>query len=213
MPLALLAALVLAAPQPVEYDVLRDGRKTGEARLTQTIRDDGAKSVEMEMTLEAPDGRRVVTHTKSVYTSTGRAIRREQTTKLDVPRFEKSVTATFHEGGANVVVMQDGKRTVRNVTLVKTAPLDSLSEFWFVRDRPRVGMSMVAYQLNLESLVWEPVRTTYQGLLPVQYAGETIQAHKVESDKGIAFLDDAGIPLVIEAAPYRMERRPPPPPQ
>ena len=206
MPLALLAALVLA-PQATLYDVMRDGQKAGEARLTQTMRRDGGKAVEMNMTLRAPDGRTVVTHTRSVYSSTGRPIRREQVTKLEVPRFEKSVTATFYEGGANVVVVQAGKRTVRNVTLVKTAPLDSPSEFWFLRDRPRVGLTVVSYQLNLETLAWEPVRTTYQGRIRVQHGAQTVEAHKVESDKGVAFLDDTGIPLVIEAPPYRMERR------
>ena len=206
MPLAALAALLILGPQSVAYHVLRDGQRVGDATLTQTLREDGAKVVEMQMTLRAPDGRTVNTSTKSVYSVTGKPVRREQSTRLDVPRYERSVTASFHDSGANVVVVQDGKRAVRNVPLVRAAPLDNPSEFWFLRDRPRVGLSVVSYQLNLESLEWEPVRTTYHGLLRTTWGGQPVEAHRVESEKGVAFLSDDGTPLVIEAPPYRLER-------
>ena len=93
------------------------------------------------------------------------------------------------------------------VPLVRTAPLANSSEFWFVRGKPSVGASVQSYTLDLETLVWEPTRTTYVGPAPVVVQGVSHQAHRIDSRQGSVWVDDAGMPLVIEGSQFRIERR------
>ena len=192
---------------PVEYVVLRAGLEAGSASLSQSIRDDGTKDVALSLNLSTPDGRKVTTRTKSVYAPDGRALRREQDVTLDSPRWIRSVIATFTAGGANVVVVENEKRSVHNIPLVRTAPLANPSEFWFMPGKPVAGTSVQSYSLDLETLVWEPTRTTYVGPATLTLHGESLAAHRVDSRQGTVWIDDAGFPLVIEGSQFRLERR------
>lgn len=204
-PFALWIATSIAAP--ADYVVLRAGLDSGTASLSQSIREDGTKDVALDLHLVTPDGRRVTTRTKSVYASDGRPLRREQDVVLDSPRWVRSVIATFTAGGANVVVVENEKRSVHNLPLVRTAPIANPSEFWFMPDKPAVGASVQSYSLDLESLVWEPTRTTYVGPGTIALHGESVAAHRLDSRQGTVWVDDKGLPLVIEGSQFRLERR------
>ncbi|MCO5296397.1 MAG: hypothetical protein M9921_06025 [Fimbriimonadaceae bacterium] len=206
MPLALLASLLLA-PITLDYDVQLNGTKAGEAKLVQEIRNDGTKSTVLDVKFEAPDGRRIETHTEGVYDVEGKPLRRSQRTQLSNPWTVRLVTATFMEGSANVVVFENEGRVVKNIPLVRTAPTNDPVEQWFPASIPDPGTAVKSYVLNLETLVWDLVTTTYRGPEEITIGGKKQPAYKVDSEQGTVFLDGDGLPWIVDAPPLKLVRR------
>lgn len=206
MPLALLASLLLA-PVTLDYDVHLNGTKAGEAKLVQEIRDDGMKSTVLDVRFETPDGRRIETHTEGTYDVEGRPVRRSQRTQLSEPWTVRLVTATFMEGSANVVVFENNRRTVKNIPLVRTAPMNDPMEQWFPGSIPTPGTAVKSYVLNLETLAWDLVTTTFRGPEELMLDGKKREAYKVETDKGTVLVDGDGLPWIVEASPLKLVRR------
>lgn len=206
MPLALLASL-LFGPITYDYDVQLNGSKAGDAKLVRDVRDDGSKSTTLDIKFETPDGRRIETHTEGVYNPKGMPLRRSQRTQLSNPWTVRLVTATFTEGSANVVVFENDRRTVKNIPLVRTAPIDDPIALWFPSSLPAVGAASKSYVLNLETLAWDLVTTTYRGPAEVTIEGKKQQAHQIGSEQGTVYLDGDGVPWIVEAPPLRLVRR------
>lgn len=195
----------LLASAQAKYQVWVAGKKAGTATLTQKLMPDGTKSVNLSMDLKS-DTLTATLRSESSYTSKGVPIRKFQETLVPSQKIRRTIVVTFNDEGANAVVDLNGKRTTKRVPLPNTANKADLSEFWFLRDKPKVGAEVKAYTFDLESLSWEMIVTTYVGVVDATIGGKKVKANKTESEKGKAFIDDAGVPLRLELESAALER-------
>jgi hypothetical protein len=196
----------LAAPQ-TKLQVIVSGRLTGEASFSQKIMPDGSKLVQLTFELRAPDGRTVHVRSESLYDSKGASIRKFLESASDKPRLRRQIVATFDSEGANVVEEISGKRKTQKVALVKAAPRENMSEFWFIRDKPKPGDSVKFYRFDMDGLSWMLSTIKYVGQKYVKLGKGTVLAHQVvQDDEVTAYLDNAGLPIVLEKPGVRFER-------
>jgi hypothetical protein len=201
-------AASLAAAQ-VKLNVTLEGRPMGTANLSQKLLADGSKQVEVKMTMES-GGRGVELRTFSSYDSKGVPTRKFHEMRLPGTKTRRQVTVTFDGNGANVVIEEDAERSTRHVSLVEKAPRENLSEFWFLRDKPKPGQAMRIYSFDMDKLAWELLTVTYVGKKSITVGGRKVDAHEIASERGTAkvsaFVDDAGFPLLLQEGRMRMER-------
>lgn len=208
LPLILLLGLAQGAPKPpapVKMTVYLNGRVAGAATMLQKLGADGGKSVQLSMELKS-ESLAINLRQESTYDKTGRPIRKFQETHNVTLKTRRTVVVTFDAAGANAVIDEGGKRTVKKIPLPETAAREDVSEFWFVRDVPKPGAVVKANTVNLETLTWELVTTTYKGLVDITIAGRKVKAHRTESDRGVAFIDAQGLPLRLELPNGAIER-------
>ena len=202
--LGLLVVPILASAQ-AKFQVWVAGKKAGTATLTQKLLTDGTKSVNLSMELKT-DSLTATLRSESTYSAKGIPLRKFQETQVPSQKIRRTIVVTFDDAGANAVVDLNGKRTTKRVPLPNTANKADLSEFWFLRDKPKVGAVVKAYTFDLESLSWEMIVTTYVGVVDATIGGKKVKANKTESQKGKAFIDDAGVPLRLELSTGALER-------
>ena len=86
----------------------------------------------------------------------------------------------------------------------------TLSEFWFLRDKPKAGAKEESYIFNVDSLEWELTTTTYIGPKTVTLAGHKFAAHELTMESNTRttheYLDEKGLPLLIEDGTIKIER-------
>lgn len=190
---------------PVKMTVYLSGRVAGTATMLQKIGADGGKSVQLSMELKS-ETVSITLRQESSYDKAGKPLRKFQETVNATSKTRKTIVVTFDSNGANAVVDEGGKRTVKKIPLPTAVVREDLSEFWFVRDIPKPGAVVKANTINLDTLTWELVTTTYVGPIEMSIAGKKVKAHKTESSKGIAYIDDNGLPLRLELPNGALER-------
>jgi hypothetical protein len=122
------------------------------------------------------------------------------------PTTRQQITVTFDAKGAHVLVDDGGKRSTKDVPLIEAAPRANLSEFWFIRDTPKLDQTVKFYHFDVSKLDWEVREATYKGRAGVVIEGKAITGHKVVGTSGTTFIDDHGIPIKIEAPTVTFER-------
>jgi hypothetical protein len=179
----------------------------GYATLSQKIQPDGSKTVELRLELTSAN-QKVKLTSEARYDAKGMPTRKFQEALMAEGKLQKQVIATFNKDGASVTLLDGGKRTMKNVPLVATAPRASLSEFWFIRDAPKPGQFEETYQFNTDTLEWDLVRTDYRGRKTLKIQGRSISVHEVSSKRNgkvtTAFLDDQGLPVLIDQGDVKM---------
>lgn len=207
--IALLALLVpVAAVAQVKMSVSIDGKPAGTASLTQKQSADGSKSVDVKMDLVS--GKQKLTiRSQNSYDKKGNPIRKFMDSNIPGGALQKQLIVTFDGHGANVVQIDGGKRTTRQIPLVDSAPRANPSEFWFVRDQPKPGDQLKSYVFNMDKLAWELQTTTYKGKKTIKVNGNSVTAHETETTGERvtkAFLDDQGLPYLIELGGVTLKR-------
>lgn len=208
--LALIAASLFAAAvagAQAHLAVTLSGHPAGYATLSQKVQKDGVKVVELRMELSSQD-QKVRLSSEASYDAKGLPVRKFQEIVSASGSLNKQVVVTFDKAGANVVILDGGKRSTKAVSLVSTAPRASLSEFWFIRDKPKQGHIEQAYQFNIDTLAWELVRTEYRGKRTLKIENHTVSVHEVYSKRGdketTAYLDDQGLPVLVDQGNIKM---------
>jgi hypothetical protein len=115
---------------------------------------------------------------------------------------------TFDKKTANVIEEKDGVRTMKAVPLVASAPVESKSEWWFLRDTPKLGDVDKYYHFNISSLEWSLRTTTYGGLKSITIGGKKVQAHELKQSEGTAYVDAQGLPYRLLIGQIQLERIP-----
>jgi hypothetical protein len=183
------------------------GHPAGFATLSQKIQPDGSKLVELRLELTAAN-QKVRLTSEATYDAKGMPIRKFQEAIMPGGKLQKQVIATFNKDGAAVTLLDAGKRTMKNVALFPTAPRSNLSEFWFIRDKPKPGQFEETYQFNTDSLDWDLVRTDYRGKKTLKIEGRSVSVHEVISKRGskvtTAYLDDQGLPVLVDQGDVKM---------
>lgn len=184
------------------------GKDVGTASISQKLGADGSKSVDLKMDLLV-GSQRLAIRSQNSYDKLGNPIRKFMDANIPGGALQKQIIATFDSKGANVISIDGGKRTARQITIVETAPRTNFSEFWFVRDQPKPGDRVRAYVLNMDSLSWELQTTIYRGKKSIKIGGKSVVAHEIETqgDRPVkAYLDDNGLPWLIETGGTTMRR-------
>lgn len=195
-------ALVLGQAQ---MRVLSQGREIGTARLTQKLLDGGGKQVVLIMDLAVAE-RKVTVRQISNYDEKGFARHKFQETIATPGPARTSVIATIMPDRASVVSEQGGTTRSVDVAFPGDGLRDDPSEFWFLRGRPQPGTKVERYRFDLTALAWKKTTVEYVGPRPVDIGGRRVAAHLVRTDEASVYLDDAGLPLVLETKEFRLER-------
>ncbi len=189
----------------VKLSVVQAGKAVGTATLSQKLRQDGSKQIQMSM--EMKSAKDVLTfRSESIYLPSGAPLRKFQELNAPAQKFRRTVIVEFNSRGAKVTLDINGQRSTKSVDLPANASNVDKSEFWFVRDKPKEGTKESCYSFSLETLAWDLAVTTYQGASEITVGGKKVKAHKTQSERGIAYVDDQGLPLKLELANGSMER-------
>lgn len=208
--LALAFVVVSACVQAqVKLALTIGGKNAGTAAINQHLNADGGKTVELRIEIIS-GGKKVHLSSQATYDSKGSPIRKFLETIVPGGQVQRQAIATFDSAGANVVVRTGDGRITKKVPLVPTAPRECLSEFWFVRDKPKPGQTAKSYSFNPDKLEWELTETTFVGTRPITLRGKKVQVHEIDTVQGdrkvVSFLDDRGLPVVVDDGTMRMER-------
>lgn len=197
---------LLSLGDPVKLKVIAQGFPESVATFQHKLLPDGSKQTQLAIELRALDGRKLRVRFDRTYRADGSPIRAFAETFSEKPRYRKTATATFNAVGAHVVVDENGKRTVHEAPLAQTAPRECMPEFWFLRDKPKVGDRAKYYHFDLDKLEWKLVEARYAGVGTVKIGGIVVRGHRVVTATGESLLDESGAPLRIVDASVTMER-------
>jgi hypothetical protein len=202
---AFLAILFLTATwahAQTKFVAESEGRQIGTMSFQQKVGADGSKSVVVQLEIETAK-QKFSMRTQNTYDAKGNPTRKFLDANIPGGALQRQVVATFDNRGANIVQIDGGKRTTRQIPLVESAPRANSSEFWLVREKPKVGDAVRCYVFNMDQLAWHLQTVTYRGVKTVKVGGKSVSAHLVETagdSQSKAYLDDAGVPWLIETA-------------
>ncbi len=206
----LLLLVVGTALASVRLYVNVQGKRVGQAVANQKIMPDGSKVVQLSLQIAAPGGNTVTLRSESTYSAKGAPVRMFHESVTTNPKTRRTVTVSFSKSGATATEEVGGKRDVNDVPLAPGAPMESKSEFWFVRDQPKPGAVDKRYRFDVSSLKWELTTATYIGKKSVKIGAKTYAVHEVRSTKGTAYVDETGMPVKLEMDAITLERVPTP---
>ena len=206
----LLFSILVSAPAfgQTKFEAFADGRKIGTASFVQKIGVDGSKSVDVRMDLAIGD-QKLSLRTQNVYDAKGVPTRKFMDVNIPGGKLQKQVVATFDKNGANIVQIDGGKRVTRQIPLVETAPRENASEFWLVRDKPKVGDSVRTYIFNMDAMAWQLQTVHFRGEKSIKVGNRSVVAYLIETEgerPSKAYLDEKGVPWLIETATTTLKR-------
>jgi len=202
--------LVAISGAQVKMSIEVGGKVLGTASVTQQVKSDGSKFLEYRMDWTSGQTKMTL-RSQNTYDKEGAPIRKFMEAIIPGGKMQRQIVATFDKEGANLVILDGGDRKTKQVPLTQTAPRKNKSEFWFLRDKPKVGDKVDSYVFNMDSLQWELQTATFKGTKSIEIGGKKILAHEVETTgnrKATAFLDDHGLPWLIESGSMTMRRIP-----
>jgi hypothetical protein len=183
------------------------GKPSGSATISQKLLADGSKTVTIVMDLAAETGQRAKVRQESVYDRLGNPVRKIQEITGKDGKRQNLVVVTFDSDGAIMTIQLEGDPKEKRVALQKGAPRSNPSEFWMIRDKPKIGSKATYYRFDVAAGRWTLTEAIYKGTKSIKIAGKQIVAHWIESTgEGSAYLDSQGEPLLIETGSLRMER-------
>ena len=194
--------LLVVLQGTARYRVSVEGGGQGEARLTQTKRPEGGKTVRLVATLRRGNVALEI-RSESTFDALGNPVRKSQGYGPVGRAASHETIVTFDEAGANAVVREQGVPKASKISLAKGLRRANAAETWFVFSRPKVGEVAKAYTFDPDGLEWVPTETTYVG--PTK-GGNLLRI--VRRDKKTeAIVDDAGVPVRIQDGGMRLERK------
>jgi len=176
------------------YEVISANKKIGNATIIQTLTPDGGKIVETNMKLSGPNGSVIEVRQVSAFGTIGNPLRKVLETKNDAISQRSTTIINFTPFGAEVVYVNNGIRTEKNFRAPEGAKRDNIGEFWFLRDKPRLGQSFAYTYFNTTTQAWESISTSYVARSRTSGANRVL--HRLESQladrKMILDVDDSG---------------------
>jgi hypothetical protein len=204
----ILVLVTSLANAQVKYRVEVSGKDVGTASLNQRLLPDGTKSVVLKLSLKSGD-QPLTIRSEATYDAKGNPIRKFIDSNIPGGKLQRQTVATFDARGANVVVLDGGKRTTRQIPLVESAPRANGSEFWFLREKPAVGQECRTYVFNMDLVAWQLQTIIYKGKKTVRLNGRSIACHVIETSgerTTVAYVDDQGLPWILESGAMSLKR-------
>ncbi|HVL38530.1 MAG TPA: hypothetical protein VM328_03970 [Fimbriimonadaceae bacterium] len=200
-----LVGLAAAAHAQARYDIFLDDKKFGTGSLTQMVSKEGIKTVKLILNLRVDGGEIRVTN-ESQYGPTGRPIRKYLETVAVGTNQRRQIVATFTPGGAFVVDERSGDRRTAQRPVPDGQGIEDAAEFWFIRGIPKPGEEVKALRFDLEKLEWRMQTSSYVGPADVQLGRRTLKGHELTVDGRTIYVDDKGLPLLMEVGNLRLVR-------
>jgi hypothetical protein len=202
----LLLALSLARGE-THMRILQEKKLLGYATVSQRLTSDGGKQVELRMEFQEAGMPKALLHKTSTYDKLGRPTR--MVLEMTGPAHVESI-ATFDSEGATCTRMAHGVAKGSKIPRASTAPWSNVSEFWFLRDKPKEGQTVQTLLFSIDHNEWELTQIRYLGRREIKVSGKTVQANAIESTANgrttTAYVSDAGDPIVLELGEeFRME--------
>lgn len=187
--------------------VIKSGSKPiGKATLTQKLLENGGKSVQLSLELNGQGTKTVSVRATTTYDAKGALVRQFLESVGSNPPSRRQITATFDATGAHLVVDDSGARQVKDVPLTQAAPKQDASQFWFIRDKPKLGATTTYYRFDPDAMSWSLNKTVYVGPKDVTFGTSTHKGHLIKDDRSETILDEAGLPLRITVGGVVFER-------
>lgn len=205
--LLLLFSCALSSAQ-VRLSVLEPGSRKplGEGSYSQQILPGGAKQVVLVIDLPSSANPTVRVRSEAVYDPEGAAIRKITEITRKGKRIERHV-ATFDDAGARLMSeTKDGAKT-RVLPLDKRSPRKATNEFWFIRDTPKPGAKVVAYNFDMNELAWKLTEVRFEGPVKLLIGGRSIKAFAIASDGYKSWVDEKGDLVRLETDRFLVERK------
>ncbi len=199
--IVVLATAIALAQGTVHYRITLEGGAQGEARLTQTKRPEGGKTVRLVATLHRGNTALEIT-TESTFDAVGAPIRKVQGYGPAGKAAQHQTIVTFDAAGANVVVREHGVPKASNVPLAAKLSRANAAETWFVLAKPKPGDVAKAWTFDPDALEWVPTETTYVGPVKGGHKLHIVRRERMSD----AVVDDNGIPVLLEDGAMKLER-------
>lgn len=199
--IASLVFIAVTQTPTVHYKVSLAGGAQGEARLTQTKRPGGGKTVRLVATLRRGNTT-IEIHTESTFDATGSPIRKIQGYGPVGVAAQHETIVTFDADGAHAVVREHGVPKATSVDLAPKLSRANTAETWFSAVRPKKGDVATAWTFDPDALEWVKTETTYVG--PVK-DGHLLRIFRREKTSE-AVVDDQGIPVRLEEGGMKLVR-------
>ena len=156
------AVLIALQSKVLNYDIVRNGKLIGDAKVLIKITADGGKRTDSKLSLSQND-KKLDMHTTQVWALSGRP-----TLKIvqifDAKGVETSRTRVdFRVTDVLVTYTKNNKLTKSTVVIPPKAEIRDLPEFWFLRDEPEIGKPLKYWVFNATDAVWEEATSTYVG--------------------------------------------------
>ncbi len=203
--LVLLFASVSLAARAVEirYRVIEPAGEIGQAVRSQRVLPDGSKYVQLRLTIPQNIGAIVVIQ-ESTYARDGTPVRRLQTVSRQDPPLRETLAVRFTNTEAAVQIESEAARGSKKIP-VKGDPR-ALAEFWFLRDKPKLGTAVTYSRFDLTRLEWVETLVTYDRDEKIRIGSHSVLAHVVISGDSVAYLDDEGSPYRVVTKERTLER-------
>lgn len=189
---------VLGQEKILNYDILRDGKAIGKAKILVKITVDGGKRSDSKLELSMND-QKLDMHTTMVWAKSGRP-----TLKViqifDEKGVEKSRTRVeFRANDLLVTETVGSKLTKATKAVPANGEIRDFPEFWFLRDKPEKGKPYSYFVFNATSLNWEAATSTYIGETEKNVDGKRLKRSSISQHIGTRkyeiFLDEGGFPI------------------
>ena len=190
--------LLLGQEKVLNYDILRDGKPIGKAKILVKITQDGGKRTDSKLEL-AMKNQKVDMHTTMVWAKSGRP-----TLKViqffDPKGAELSRTRVEFRATDFLVTETIGSKLTKTTKPIPAnAEIRDLPEFWFLRDQPEKGRPYQYLVFNSTSLNWDSAISTYIGETEKNVDGKLQKRQTVSqtigSKKNEIRFDENGFPV------------------
>ncbi len=197
--------LLLVQSRIVNYEIFRDDKKVGTAKIAIKITQDGGKRADSKIQLQL-NGKTLDMHSTQVWAFSGKP-----TLKINQIFDDKGVEVDRNrmDFKATEVVIT---HTVKDKPSKKSVPIDpkaeirDFGEFWFIRDEPIQGKAVKYMMFDSSAQAWQSTTTTYQGSETKSIGGKSMKVHHVSQQIGQRkleiWLDDGGIPMLTESSDH-----------
>ena len=195
---ALLLGAIALSPAQSRLRIYQGETPVGWVTISQRLTADSGKTVELRMqTGTAPY--LVRTHRQTTYDRDGRL------TKIFIEQLtgqaRRQIITTFDSIGATVITADASSRTVQKFPWPPGAVLTRPSEFWFLREPPKLGASCEFTDFDPVTLTFKPVRVTYAGQEVVVVVRQNKTLAKIITKQGDsetpAWVDETGLPVRV----------------
>ncbi|MEI8282819.1 MAG: hypothetical protein WCG75_10475, partial [Armatimonadota bacterium] len=182
----------------LNYDIYRQDKIVGTAKILIKITQDGGKRTDTKLTL-TENKSSLEMHTTQVWGQSGRP-----TLKIVLMLDSKGVETSrmrvdFRASDLLISQTVGGKLTKSNIPIPPKAEIRDLPEFWFLRDVPVKGKAYKYWTFNTTSLQWEETTSTFIGPSQLATKERTIKQNQVTQQIGKRkidmMLDEAGFPV------------------
>jgi|GEM_PF-6255072 len=201
-------ALTLAHGQMTAFEVLDGGVPAGTAWLSQSLQSDGSKQVVLVLR-SGTEPNVVVLRMESVYAADGLPIRQLHRVETKDGGKLRQWRTGFGPKGAEWVV-DDAAPAVRPWPAAINR--QAKAEFWFIRDRPRIGTMVTQDYFDVQQGEFQRMTTTYEGPARITVQGKPVSGHRLRTRRagrvGEAVVDDQGIPWTLTEGRLRLVRKP-----